>query len=325
MYYAHLTPHERYQIQQGNEAGLSLRQIGAKLGRHHATIGHEPKRGASKRSGYDARSAQLAAERRARRSAANHPTKSSGLRKLIARLVRRDWSPEQAQGYLLRFAQPAASVPAIYTWVREDRRAGGLLHEHLRFGKRKHVWGRLGHGALAQDRPSIHERPAYVELRQTPGDWEGDTFKGRSASGQCSLTFVERFSRYTRLRRPRNGFEPLSTRIADSAIAALRGLPLRSITFDNGSEFAGYKRIAQDLDCNIYFTDTHSPWQRGTCENTIGLLRQYIPKGTSGAHLSSSKIHSIENKLNQRPRKRLGFRTPAEVLLQADPPVALRT
>jgi IS30 family transposase len=324
MSYAHLTPHERYQIQQGFEAGLSLRQIGAKLGRHHATIGRELNRGRSKRASYEARAAQFAAERRARRSAANHPTKPPGLRKLIKRLVRLDWSPEQAQGYLLRFEHPAASVPAIYSWVREDRRAGGLLQEHLRFGKRKHVWGRHSRGVLPSDRPSIHQRPAYVQLRRAPGHWEGDTFMGSSTSPHRTLTFVERHSRYVCVHRPPSGIEPMSVRIVPAAVAALRGLPLQSITFDNGSEFAGYKHIAKRLDCNIYFTDTHSPWQRGTCENTIGLLRQYIPKGTSGAHLSRSKLLSIQNKLNHRPRKCLGFRTPAEVLLQADPPVALR-
>jgi IS30 family transposase len=325
MCYAHLTPHERYQIQQGFEAGLSLRQIGAKLGRHHATIGREFNRGRSKRSSYEAQSAQFAAERRARRSAANHPTKPLGLRKLIARLVRRDWSPEQAQGYLLRFAQPAASVPAIYAWVRGDRQAGGALHEHLRFGKRKHRWGRHSTGVLPVDRPSIHQRPEEVQLRLSPGDWEGDTFIGSSMRPNHTLTLVERHSRFVCVRHPPKSIEPISKRIARSAIAALRGLPVRSITFDNGSEFAGYKRIAQGLNCNIHFTDTRSPWQRGTCENTIGLLRQYIPKGTSGAHLSNKQIRSRENKLNNRPRKCLGFRTPAEVLLQADPPVALRT
>ena len=97
------------------------------------------------------------------------------------------------------------------------------------------------------------------------------------------------------------------------------------LDFDNGSEFAAFAKIARGLDCSIYFADTHSPWQRGTCENTIGLLRQYIPKGTSGRHLTNAQLQAIENKLNNRPRKCLGYKTPAEVLLGADPPVALRT
>ena len=127
-----------------------------------------------------------------------------------------------------------------------------------------------------------------------------------------------------RLRRPEGG-QKLSDRIARTVVNALQSLPTRSITFDNGSEFAAFARIAKRLGCQIWFADTHSPWQRATCENTIGLVRQYIPKGTSGSHLTNKQIQAIEDKLNQRPRKCLGYKTSAEVLLGADPPVALRT
>jgi IS30 family transposase len=324
MNYTHLTSKERYQIALGVQQGLSAAQIAARIGRHRSTLSRELNRGVVKNGEYRAEQSQQAAERRARRSAANHPVKPPALRKQTARLIRRDWSPEQARGYLLRFAQPAASVPTIYAWIRQARERGQSLHEHLRYARRKRPWGVRGGGGMPADRPSIRQRPAQVQLRQSPGDWEGDTFVGRQGSTHRGLCLVERHSRMLRLRHPRGGWS-LSQKVACTTVAALRGLPTRSITFDNGSEFSRYPAIAKGLKCKIYFADTHSPWQRGTCENTIGLLRQYIPKGTSGAHLTDAQLRTIENKLNHRPRKSLGFKTPAEVLLHADPPVALRT
>jgi IS30 family transposase len=324
MNYAHLTLNERYQIALGIQAKLSDEQIGNLLGRHRSTINREINRGSHGKGGYIAEAAQFAAERRARRSAANHPTKSKALVRCVRGLIRRDWSPEQVQGYLDRFAQPAISVPTIYSHVRADRARGGELHEHLRYGRRKHQWGRRGAGNLPADRPSIRSRPAYVNERLVPGHWEGDTFVGRQSSPNRGLCLVERQSRFMCLLRPSRGWT-LSQKIANTTVAALRGLTTHSITFDNGSEFAGYQSIAMRLKCKVFFADTHSPWQRGTCENTIGLVRQYIPKGTTGAHLTRAQIKSIQDKLNHRPRKCLGFKTPAEVFLNSNPPVALRT
>jgi IS30 family transposase len=315
---------ERYQIALGIQAKLSARQIGRKLGRHHATISREIDRGSHDKRGYLAEEAQFAAEWRARRSAANHPTKSQALLRCVRSLIRRDWSPEQVQGYLDRFNQPAISIPTIYTQVHSDRACGGVLHEHLRYGRRKHVWGRRGAGSLPAERPSIRSRPVDVQERLTPGHWEADTFVGRQSSSNRGLCLVERHSRFLCLMRPNRGWT-LSQKIANTTVTALRRLTTHSITFDNGSEFAGYKSIAARLKCKVYFADTHSPWQRGTCENTIGLIRQYIPKGTTGAHLTRAQIKAIQDKLNHRPRKCLGFRTPAEVLLHSNPPVALRT
>jgi len=207
MCYAHLTQAQRYQIERLVQANCKVTCIARKLGVHRSTVYRELNRGARSRHGYVAWYAQEAAERRARRSAANHPSKPDELWRLIRRLIRLDWSPEQA----------------------------------------------------------------------------------------------------------------------NTATGVLRRVPFRSLTLDNGTEFANYRRIERALSCKVYFTDPQSPWQRGTCENTIGLVRQYIPKGSSGAHLTKPQIQRIEDKLNHRPRKCLGFKTPAEVLLNAKPPVALRT
>ncbi len=324
MRYAHLTPTERYQIALGLQAKLSARQIGRKLGRHHATISREIDRGSHGKRGYLAEEAQFAAERRARRSAANHPTKSGALLRCVRGLIRLDWSPEQVQGYLRRFDQPPISIPTLYAHVRRDRALGGQLHEHLRYGRRTRPWGKRNTGSIPADRPSIRSRPDHVKQRLICGDWEGDTFMGRQGSPHRKLCLVERRSRYMCLLTPFGGLS-LSQKVARTTIAALRDLPKRSITFDNGSEFSLYKTIEDGLKCKAYFADPGRPGQRGTCENTIGLVRQYIPKGTSGIHLTRAQVKGIQDKLNNRPRKCLGFKTPAEVLLQANPPVALRT
>jgi IS30 family transposase len=324
MRYAHLTQMERYQIALGIQAKLSARQIGRNLGRHHATISHEINRGSHTKFGYVAERAQFAAERRARRSAANHPTKAKNLLLCAKALIRRDWSPEQVQGYLDRFGQPPISIPTLYEVVRNDRARGGLLYEHLRYGKRKIQWGRHSRGTLPTDRPSIHQRPDHVQQRLNLGDWEGDTFMGRQGSPHRKLCLVERRSRFLCLINPTGGLS-MSQKVARTTIAALKNYPAHSITFDNGSEFALYEKIKKGLNCQVYFADPARPGQRGTCENTIGLVRQYIPKGTSGAHLDRAQIKTIQDKLNSRPRKCLDFRTPAEVFLNSNPPVALRT
>ena len=324
MCYAHLTRVQRYQIEQLIQDGHPISRIARKLGVHRSTIYREIHRGSRSRHGYAAWYAQEDALRRARRSAANHRTKPDALWRLIRRLIGLDWSPEQARGYLDRFDHPLVSVPAIYAHVRRRRRRGQLLYEHLRYGKRKHLWGRHSTGGMPPDRPNIASRPAHVQQRRLPGHWEGDTLVGTPGNPHRLLALVERSSRFLRLRRPKGGWS-LSARVAKSTAHALRALPSRSVTFDNGSEFSDYPVIAKALRCKIYFTDPYSPWQRGTCENTIGLIRQYVPKGTSGAHLTSAQIRNIEHKLNHRPRKCLGFKTPAEVLLQAKPPVALRS
>jgi IS30 family transposase len=323
MCYAHLTQHQRYQIEAAIQAKEPVSCIARKLSVHRSTVYRELRRGRHRPQGYLAWYAQERAERRARRSAANHPTQPDSLWRLIRRLIRLEWSPEEVRGYLHRFERPLVSVPAIYAHLRRHRRRGGRLHEHLRYGRRYHRWGHHSSVGLPAHRPSIHSRPAQVQQRRVPGHWEGDTLTGGSRIHKL-LALVERKSRFLRLRKPPSR-ALLSRSIAQATLGALRSLPTRSITFDNGSEFSHYALIEQRLGCKIYFADPHSPWQRGTCENTIGLIRQYVPKGSSGKHLSAAQIARIEHKLNHRPRKCLGFKTPAEVLLQAEPPVALRT
>ena len=321
MCYAHLTRAQRYQIEQLVQAGCRVSSIAKKLRVHRSTVYRELNRSGSSAGAYDAHHAQQAAERRARRSAANHPSKPASLWRVVRGLIRRDWSPEQVRGYLQRLGQPTASVPAIYAHVRGQGARSGHLSKHLRFGHKRHRWGIHPHSLQRRSGSSIHDRPAQAQLRQAPGHWEGDTLMGSNRIHR-TLALVERFSRYLLLRRPERPYAP---QIAKSTVGALRKLPAKTITFDNGWEFSEYQRITRTLHCRVYFADPYKPWQRGTCENTIGLVRQYIPKGSSGRYLTPAQLQRIQNKLNHRPRKCLGFKTPAEVLLHAQPPVALRT
>jgi len=319
MCYAHLTQKERYQIEELIQGGSSVCCIARKLHVHRSTVYRELKRSSCSLHRYVAARAQEAAERRIRRSAANHPTKPTSLWQRVRRYLRRDWSPDEAQGWLWRWFGQWVSVPAIYAHIRRDRKRGGSLHQHLRYANRKRRFG-TGSRGFRGSRRSIRNRPKYVWKRSQIGHWEGDTFVG-SSKAHHTLTLVERKSRFVILRHPPRSY---SDDIAKAAIQSLRGKPVDSITFDNGVQFAQFKTIEDRLKCDVYFADPGCPNQRATCENTIGLVRQYIPKRSSGHHLSPHELQRVANKLNHRPRKCLGYKTPFEVFF-GHTPVALRT
>ena len=324
MSYVHLTQAKRYQIEVLNKTGIKQTRIAEQLGVHPSTISRELKRGRDRHGRYQGECAHRAALRRRRRSAANARRVPAGVWQWTARFIRWDWSPEQVWGWARRFDLPLASVPTIYAWIHRLRRKGSELYKHLRYLGRNPRRYRSGPSAwLADGQLSIRNRAVEARLRQQPGHWEGDTLIGSTRNPHRLLTLVERASRYLVIRRPKP-YSSLGDSVADSTIQALTGLPTKSITFDNGIEFSRHRRIAQSLGCPVYFADPGRPDQRGTCENTIGLVRQYVPKGTSGTHLSLGQIQRIADRMNNRPRKCLGFRTPNEVLFNK-PPSALRT
>ena len=324
MSYVHLTQVKRYQIEVLNKTGITQTQIAIQLGVHGSTVSRELKRGKCRHGRYEGESAHRAALRRRRRSAANARRVPASVWQWTARFIRWDWSPEQVWGWARRFGLPKASVPAIYAWIARLRRRGSGLYTHLRYLGRNPRRYRCGPAAWLADRGlSIHNRAPEARARKQLGHWEGDTFMGSRANVHRLLTLVERASRYLVIRRPKL-YSGLGDSVAQSTIHALRRLPTKSITFDNGIEFSRHRRIAKSLGCPVYFADPGRPDQRGTCENTIGLIRQYIPKGTIGSHLSLGQIQRIADRMNNRPRKRLGFRTPNEVLFNK-PPIALRT
>ena len=320
----HLTWQERYQIEQWRAEGMAVSAVAARLRRNQSCIYDELKRGKGADGSYSADKAQLRRDECAKRSAANHRVKPATVWAEVRWGIEHGRTPEQVTG---RFDlvvgrapgwEERVSVPAIYSWIR--RSARNLTERLRRIGRRKSRRGGHRGGGLPANRTSIAARPKTVESRRTFGHWEGDSVVGRERKARL-VTLVERKSRYLVLRRTQDG---LSRTVSSAIIRALAGLPVRSLTFDNGSEFAAFERIEQRLDCQTFFADPHSPWQRGSNENTNGLVRDYVPKRASISTLSHQYLTAAVHQLNHRPRKCLGFRTPHEVLFGLSP-VGFRT
>jgi IS30 family transposase len=314
---------EREEISRGLAAEVSIRSIAKGLGRAPSTVSREVRRHGGKyypRYRYRARTADWRAWRRARRPKACRLSVQPELQGLVAGKLKLDWSPQQISGWL-KEQYPAdesmrVSPETIYRTLFVQAR-GALKKEllgHLR-GKRRLRRSRVarkdGRGQIV-DAISIRERPAEVEDRAVPGHWEGDLLLGSNNSQIATL--VERQSRFATLIK-------VPSRDTDVVVAALarhiRKLPTelrRSLTWDRGREMKHHKDFTVATDVKVYFCDPSSPWQRGTNENTNGLLRQYFPKGTDISGYSQAYLDKIALRLNQRPRKTLGFKTPADKL-----------
>jgi IS30 family transposase len=228
-------------------------------------------------------------------------------------LIRRKWSPKQIQGRRRLNGQRPISAETIYRRVRRERGAGGQLWRHMRVMSkvgRKRRGSPATRGKLVGKR-HISERPAAVARRRQIGHYEGDTVMGADAR-HCILTLVERVTGYVVIKK-------LTARTKEQASAALAraiiglGKRVRSITLDNGTEFHDYKSVERQLGVKFYFATPYHSWERGTNENTNGLIRQYLPKGECMKWLTQPECNRIAKELNDRPRERLGFRTPAEV------------
>lgn len=310
--YHQVTEAERYQIAALCQAGLWPAEIGRRLGRHRSTISRELARNCSPwDGGYRPSKAQEQANGRRSRSRRNQRFEGSDWQ-LVTRLLRRDWSPEQVSGRLARRGELSISHETIYRYVWADRAAGGNLHRHLRCAtkRRRKRYGRYdSRGRLAGKR-AIAERPASVERRQAVGHWEVDTVMGQG-NDHCIVTLVERATGYVLIGKLRSRSARALNR---RTIALIRssGRRFETITADNGTEFHSYKKIEQATGVRFYFATPHHAWERGTNENTNGLVRQYLPKRKSMARVSQHECNRIARKLNSRPRKRYEFETPEE-------------
>jgi IS30 family transposase len=312
MKYHQITQEERYKISALRQAGLWPAEIGRRLGRHRSTISRELWRNRSRSDGhYRPSKAQERANGRRSRSRRNLRFEGRDWR-LVERLLRRDWSPEQVAGRLAKEGELSISHETIYRYVWADRATGGSLHRHLRCAtkKRRKRYGRYdSRGRLAGKR-AISERPRSVERRQAVGHWEIDTVMGQG-NDHCVVTLVERATGYVLIGklRSRNAAE-LNRR----TIALIRdsGRTFETITADNGTEFHSYKKIEQATGVTFYFATPHHAWERGTNENTNGLVRQYLPKRQSMARIDQHTCSRIAKKLNSRPRKRYEYETPEE-------------
>lgn len=313
MLYHQITFAERYTLGLLRRRGCSAAAIARVLRRHRSTIGREIRRNRAHSDGtYRPPLADWYARGRRSRSRRNrHFTATDWAQ--IQELLREDWSPEQVAGWLRRFRVLAISHETIYRYIWADKRAGGTLHQHLR-GARKQRRKRYGRydsrGRLAGKR-WITERPPIVETRQELGHWEADTMLGASQAGPCVFSMVERKSGYLLLGQLAQRTSAFVNARARQLIRA-QGQPVHTITVDNGTEFHEYAKLEAATGARFYFATPHHAWERGTNENTNGLIRQYLPKRQSMADLTQHDCNRIAAKLNRRPRKRLGYRTPEE-------------
>jgi IS30 family transposase len=315
--HAQITLEERYAIMALKKRGLSMRAIASDLGRAPSTISRELRRNLSSQGRYTPTKAHSYAVARRRRSRRNsHFTDEQW--GLVEYLIGLDWSPEQVAGWLKLHGLLSISHETIYLRIWRDKGGGGELWRHLRQAakkRRKRYRSRDSRGRLAGKR-HISERPAEVETRAIAGHWEIDTIKGDSQATHSAVTMVERKTGYTmmgKLERHRAG------ECAAKVIEMIAGCEggVHTVTADNGSEFHAYERIEVATGAEFYFATPYHSWERGTSENTNGLIRQYLPKRTSMAEKRQSDLDEIAARLNARPRKRLGYRTPEECYVQA--------
>lgn len=312
MNYHQLTSGERYMLSALRMQGLNQSQIARQLGRHRSTICRELKRNCARFDGhYRPSKAIERTNGRRSRSRRNLHFTLADLHQVNA-LLGKQWSPQQVSGHLRRNGVLRISHETIYRHVWDDKACGGSLYIHLR-GARKNCRKRYGRndsrGRLAGKR-HISERPASAQARRRIGHWEIDTVIG-AGSQHCIVSLVERKSGYVLIGKlEARTVEQLNR--ATLRIATRHADQFDTITADNGSEFHGYAFIEQALDLKFYFATPHHSWERGTSENTNGLIRQYIPKGIDMATLTQHDCNVIANKLNTRPRKRLDYTTPHE-------------
>ena len=318
MPYTHLSPFERYHVELLRQGGTSIRAMARELNRSPSTIARELKRNTSNSIQYRAINAQQCYTDNRKRSVRPAILPARGpLRKYVTAKLREKWSPEQIANALPkhfpRDATMRISHESIYAFVYADKRAKGDLYKELRQGHRQRQRRGNAHQkrGLIPGRVSIAQRPAAVETRVRSGHWEGDTIHGAHHKGGV-VTLVERKTRVL-VAAPIPDFK--ASTINQAIEAAFKEMPerfIRTLTLDNGKEFAEFKQLEELLQARIYFADPYSSWQRGTNENTNGLIRQYLPKKTDLRDLDNTYLQTIVQVLNNRPRKTLNHRTPAE-------------
>jgi len=314
-----LTLAEREEISRGVVVGLSLRSIAALLGRAPSTVSREIKRNGGRRY-YRANKADEAAWERAHRPKTCKLAQNRALARIVARKLQCRWSPRQIAGWLKRTYPNdetyQVSHETIYLTLFIQAR-GALKKEllkHLRRTRgmrrsRHHTQKTADHGRIT-DAVSIRERPAEVEDRAVPGHWEGDLLCGSNNSQIATL--VERHTRLVMLVRvPSKDTETVINALIKQAHKLPREL-YKSLTWDRGKELADHKRFSLDTKIKVYFCDPQSPWQRGSNENTNGLLRQYFPKGMDLSNVHQNRLNAVARQLNERPRETLQFYSPAE-------------
>jgi IS30 family transposase len=321
MSYQHINAKERHTLMFLHQMNLSNREIGRRLGRCHTTIGREIKRN-TLFSGYcDTQAHKLASKRR---KEPRHKLKRSNtvLKEYVIDQLRKDWSPETISGRLVidfpRSTQMRISPETVYQWIYNDAENGGDLYVHLirrHRKRRKQMPYGTGRGFIP-GRVNISERPVSIENRSRFGHWEGDSVLGAKGTGGIA-THVERKSRLLIASKLKDQRSDTFTNATNRAFNAIPKNWKKTLTVDNGKEFSGFKDIESNTEMDVYFCDPYSPWQRGTNENTNGLLRHYFPKGIDWHTVNRKELARVVDKLNNRPRKCLNYQTPNEVFLKS--------
>ncbi|MCH7537687.1 MAG: IS30 family transposase [Proteobacteria bacterium] len=318
-----LTLSEREEISRGIATGQSLRCIAASLGRAPSTVSREVNRNGG-RQPYRANKAEQAARERAHRRKTCKLAENPALARIVAEKLQLEWSPDQIAGWLKSTYAGDESYQVSHETIYKTlfiQARGALkkeLLQHLRKTRamrrsRHHTQKTKDHGRITNT-VSIRERPAEVEDRAVPGHWEGDLLCGSNNSQIATL--VERHTRLVMLVRVPS--KDTKT-VIDALIKQAQKLPrelYKSLTWDRGKEMADHERFSLDTDIKVYFCDPQSPWQRGSNENTNGLLRQYFPKGMDLSNIHQNRLNAVARRLNERPRKTLEYRTPAECFAQ---------
>jgi len=306
MNYTHITREERYQIYALKKAGHRQKEIAEVLKRSESTISRELTRNGGRR-GYRPKQAH---NKSVERQALNARTIDDAAWEFAQDMLMLQWSPEQISGHA------AISPETVYQRVYANKRAGGMLWKNLRCQKkRRKRYGKAERRGTIPNRLSIEDRPAIVETRSRIGDWEADTVIGKNHR-QAIVSIVERKTGFTLIQK-------VERKTAQAVSQAMIGLlkpyrkKVRTITSDNGKEFAGHEEIAKKLKADFYFAHPYSSWERGTNENTNGLIRQYFPKNRDFTTITQQEIDTAMERLNNRPRKRLGFQTPNQVFFKS--------
>ena len=307
MNYSQLTYEQRYLIYKLLKIGFTQTKIAEQVGVHRCTISRELNRNTGKR-GYRYKQAHRMAQQR-HNKAQNRITLCDWA--LIDKHLELEFSPEQTSHWVLDNYGIKVSPEWIYQHIWADKKNGGQLYQHLRRKKKYRKRSQNGdHRGKIPNQRSIEERPEIVERRNRVGDWEADTIIGKGKKGAI-VTLVDRKSRFLRM-----GLVEQRTKeaVKDTIIALLMNYPVHTITFDNGKEFAAHEEISLQLEAETFFAHPYASWERGTNENTNGLIRQYIPKNATFSSLSNHDICFVENRLNARPRKCLDFKQPMVIL-----------
>lgn len=311
--YRHVTYLDRCEIWALKKAGYYQKDIADEIGFSASTISRELRRNQPECCRYDYHprlSDELATKRQSKKP---RPTKlTEKVRTYICDKLSLKWSPEQIANRAKQEGMFSISHESIYQFILKDKQGGGVLYKHLRQGNKHYRkrYGSVDRVSTIKGRVSIHQRPAIIDEKKRIGDWEIDTIIGQNRS-QAIVTIVERVSKKLVCRKMNNHTAQLT---ADTTIQALSGVShVHSITADNGVEFACHKLISKAVGATFYFADPYSSWQRGLNENTNGLLRQYVPKRVNFDIVTDEELQAIEDEINNRPRKLLGYKTPNEV------------